>query len=140
MAPPLKGSKTEDNLKKAFSGESEATCRFLFFAKMAEAEGHSAVASVFRDTADGETGHAHGHLEFLQETGDPTLGMPIKDTREALIASAALETYEFTEMYPGWARVARDEGFDEVAEWFEMLCRAERSHADRFKKGLEKLT
>ncbi|MEE8410406.1 MAG: rubrerythrin family protein [Myxococcota bacterium] len=139
MAPPLKGSKTEDNLKMAFSGESEASCRFLFFAKMAEAEGHPTAVAVFKETAAGETGHAHGHLEFLREICDPRLGIPIANTREALVASAALETYEFTEMYPGWARVARDEGYDEIAEWFETLARAERSHADRFQKGLENL-
>lgn len=139
MPGSLKGSKTEANLKRGFTGESEATCRFLFFAQMAEAEGFTAAAEIFRETADGEVGHAKGHLEFLKEVGDPTLDLPIGNTRQALQTSEKLETYEFSEMYPSWARVARDEGFDEIAEWFETLARAERSHAGRFSKGLEAL-
>ena len=70
----LKGTKTEDNLKAAFSGESQANRRYLYFAQKADVEGYNDVAAVFRSTAEGETGHAHGHLEFLEETGDPATG------------------------------------------------------------------
>src|SRR5215213_3533532 len=73
----LKGSKTEQNLKDAFAGESQANRRYLYFAQKADVEGFNDVSSVFRSTAEGETGHAHGHLEFLEEVGDPATGQPI---------------------------------------------------------------
>ena len=135
----LKGSKTHQNLKEAFAGESQANRRYLYFAKVADVEGHPDVAGLFRDTADGETGHAHGHLDFLKAVGDPATGEPIGPTDKNLRAAVAGETYEYTEMYPGFARTARDEGFEEVAEWFETLARAEKSHAGRFQKALDSL-
>ena len=135
----LKGSKTHQNLKEAFAGESQANRRYLYFAKVADVEGHPDVAGLFRDTADGETGHAHGHLDFLKAVGDPATGEPIGPTDKNLRAAVAGETYEYTEMYPGFARTARDEGFEEVAEWFETLARAEKSLAGRFQKALDSL-
>ena len=136
---PLKGSKTEQNLKDAFSGESMANRRYLYFAQKADVEGYNDVAAVFRSTAEGETGHAHGHLSYLEEVGDPATGKPIGDTRLNLQAAIAGETYEYTDMYPGMARTARDEGLEEIAEWFETLAKAEKSHAGRFKKALDTL-
>ena len=133
----LKGSKTEQNLKDAFAGESQANRRYLYFAAKADIEGYNDVATVFRSTAEGETGHAHGHLEYLAEVGDPASGEPIGDTEENLKASIAGETYEYTQMYPGFAKTARDEGFDEIADWFETLAKAEKSHAGRFQKMLD---
>jgi rubrerythrin len=133
----LKGSKTHDNLKAAFAGESQANRRYLYFAKTADVEGYPDLAGLFRDTAEGETGHAHGHLDYLKQVGDPATGEPIGNTEKNLKASIAGETYEYTEMYPGFAKTARDEGFEEIAEWFETLARAERSHAGRFQKGLD---
>ncbi len=135
----LKGSKTEQNLKDAFSGESQANRRYLYFAQKADIEGYNDVASVFRSTAEGETGHAHGHLEYLEETGDPATGEPIGDTRKNLNAAIVGETHEYTDMYPGMARTARDEGFDEIADWFETLAKAEKSHAGRFQKALDEV-
>jgi len=135
----LKGSKTEDNLKAAFAGESQANRRYLYFARQADIEGYPDAASVFKNTADGETGHAFGHLEFLKESGDPATGLPIGDTDENLKAAVAGETYEYTEMYPGFAKSAREEGFDEIAEWFETLARAEKSHAGKFQTTLDTL-
>jgi rubrerythrin len=132
----LKGSKTHGNLKEAFAGESQANRRYLYFAKVADVEGHPDIAGLFRDTADGETGHAHGHLDFLKVVGDPATGEPIGSTEKNLKAAVAGETYEYTEMYPGMARTAREEGFEEIAEWFETLARAEKSHAGRFQKAL----
>lgn len=137
--PDLNGSKTEQNLKDAFAGESQANRRYLYFAKQADVEGYNDVSTVFRSTAEGETGHAHGHLEFLQETGDPATGKPIGDTPKNLAAAVAGETFEYTEMYPGMSKTARDEGFEEIAEWFETLARAEKSHAGRFQKALDTL-
>jgi rubrerythrin len=135
----LKGSKTEDNLKAAFAGESQANRRYLYFAQKADVEGYNDVASVFRSTAEGETGHAHGHLEFLEECGDPATGLPIGSTRDNLKASVAGETHEYTDMYPGMAKTARDEGHDEIADCFETLAKAERSHANRYARALAEL-
>ncbi len=133
----LKGSKTEGNLKAAFAGESQANRRYLYFAQKADVEGYNDVAAVFRSTAEGETGHAHGHLEFLEVSGDPATGLPIGPTGANLKAAIAGETHEYTDMYPGMARTAREEGFTEVADWFETLGKAEKSHAGRFTKALD---
>ncbi len=133
----LKDSKTHGNLKAAFAGESQANRRYLYFAKTADVEGYPDLAGLFRDTAEGETGHAHGHLDFLKVVGDPATGLKIGSTKDNLKASVAGETFEYTEMYPGFAKTAREEGFEEIAEWFETLARAERSHAGRFQKGLD---
>ena len=137
--PSLGGTKTEQNLKDAFAGESQANRRYLYFAQKADVEGYNDVAAVFRSTAEGETGHAHGHLEYLEETGDQATGEPIGTTSNNLKAAVAGETHEYTDMYPGMAREARDEGFDEIADWFETLAKAERSHAGRFQKALDDL-
>ena len=104
----LKGSKTEGNLKAAFAGESQANRRYLYFAQKADVEGYNDVAAVFRSTAEGETGHAHGHLEYLEQVGDPATGLPIGDTSDNLKAAIAGETHEYTDMYPGMAKDARD--------------------------------
>ena len=135
----LKGSKTEANLKDAFAGESQANRRYLYFAQKADVEGYNDAAAVFRSTAEGETGHAHGHLEFLEAVGDPATGLPIGPTAANLGAAVAGETHEYTDMYPGMARTARDEGFDEIADWFETLAKAEKSHAGRFQKAFDTL-
>ena len=135
----LKGSKTEGNLKAAFAGESQANRRYLYFAAKADVEGYNDVAAVFRSTAEGETGHAHGHLKFLEEVGDPATGQPIGDTKKNLKASIAGETHEYETMYPSMAKSAREEGFDDIAEWFETLAKAEKSHAGRFQKMLDTL-
>jgi len=97
------------------------------------------VAALFRSTAEGETGHAHGHLEFLEQVGDPATGLPIGSSRQNLTAAVAGETHEYTDMYPGMAKMARQEGFDEIADWFETLAKAERSHANRYQKALDAL-
>ena len=85
----LKGSKTEENLKAAFAGESQANRRYLYFAQKADVEGYNDVSALFRSTAEGETGHAHGHLEYLEEVGDPATGMPIGSTSSAPTARIA---------------------------------------------------
>ena len=137
--PDLNGSKTHDNLKEAFAGESQANRRYLYFAQKADVEGYPDVASLFRSVAEGETGHAFGHFDFLSEVGDPATGEPVGATADNLKSAVAGETYEYTEMYPGFSRTARDEGFDEIAEWLETLARAEKSHAGRFTQALETL-
>ena len=135
----LKGSRTEQCLKDAFAGESQANRRYLYFANKADVEGQNDVAALFRSTAEGETGHAHGHLEWLEQCGDPATGLPIGATRDNLKAAVAGETHEYTDMYPGMAKTAREEGFEEIADWFETLGKAEKSHAGKFQKTLDTL-
>ena len=135
----LSDSKTLENLKAAFAGESQANRRYLYLASKADVEGFIDASAVFRSTAEGETGHAFGHLEFMAEVGDPATGEPMGDTALNLKSAIAGETHEYTDMYPGMARTAREEGFDEIADWFETLAKAERSHAGRFQKTLDSL-
>src|SRR5438094_10076834 len=135
----LNESKTLQNLKDAFAGESMANRRYLYFARMADVEGQPYIAGLFRDTAEGETRHAHGHLDYLRKVGDPPTGLPIRDTKLNLKAAIHGETHEYTDIYPGMARTAREEGFAEIADWFETLARAEKSHAGRFQKGLDSI-
>jgi rubrerythrin len=132
----LKGTKTHENLKHAFAGESQANRRYLYFADKADIEGYPEIAGNFRDTAEGETGHAHGHMDYLKPAGDPATGLPFGSTTLNLKSAIEGETYEYTQMYPGFAKTAREEGFAEVADWFETLARAEKSHANRFTKLL----
>ena len=136
----LGGSKTQDNLKTAFAGESQANRRYLYFAQKADVEGYPDVAALFRSVAEGETGHAFGHFDFLAEVGDPVTGTAVGATTDNLTSAITGETYEYSEMYPGFARTARDEGFEEIAEWLETLARAEKSHAGRFQQGLENVS
>ena len=101
MAPSLEGSKSLDNLKDAFAGESQANRRYLYFARLADIEGFPDIGGLFRDTAEAETGHAFGHLDFLKSVGDPATGVPIGSTEKNLSAAVEGETYEYTQMYPG---------------------------------------
>jgi rubrerythrin len=136
----LADSETLENLKAAFAGESQANRRYLYFAKVADVEGYPDIAGNFRDTAEGETGHAHGHLDYIKTVGDPATGLPIGDTMENLAAAVAGETHEYTDMYPGMASTARDEGFGEIADWFETLAKAEKAHAGRFQSFLDEVS
>lgn len=136
----LKGSKTQDNLKAAFAGESMANRRYLYFAKVADVEGYPEVAGNFRDTAEGETGHAHGHMDYLKSCGDPATDLPFGDSIANLKSAVHGETHEYTDMYPGMAKTAREEGFNEIADWFETLAKAEKSHAGKFATLLKSIT
>ena len=140
MVKSLTGTKSHENLKAAFAGESQANRRYLYFARVADIEGYPDIGGLFRDTAEAETGHAFGHLDFLGEVGDPVTGVPIGKTELNLRSAIEGETYEYTEMYPGMAKTARTEGFDELAEWFETLAKAEKSHAGRFTKGFNQIS
>jgi len=135
----LSGTKTFENLKYAFARECQANRRYLHFARKADVEGYNDVAAVLRSTADGETGHAQGHLEFLEAAGDPATGLKIGATADNLKSAIASATHEYSDMYPGMAKAARQEGFDEIADWFEMLAKAEKSHAARLQKALDTL-
>jgi rubrerythrin len=141
MSKTLDNSKTLENLKTAFAGESQANRRYIYFAKQADTEGHSEIANAFRRIGDGETAHAHGHFDMLLRfgAGDPVTDMPVGTTEKNLKSAIAGEEYEFSEMYPGFAKAAREEGYDEIAEWFEVMSKSEKAHANTFKKILEKL-
>ncbi|NDA53694.1 MAG: rubrerythrin, partial [Actinobacteria bacterium] len=121
QSPGTSGCTRRSRRREAFAGESQANRRYLWFAQKADVEGYPDAAALFRSVAEGETGHAHGHLDYLAEVGDPASGEPIGDTEQNLKASIAGETYEYTQMYPGFAKTARDEGFAEIADWFETL-------------------
>jgi rubrerythrin len=139
IMPSLVGTKTGKNLKAAFAKSAEVHLRYLYFAQKADIEGYNDVSAVFRSTAVGEIGHAHGHLDILAEIGDTVTGKALGTTADNLKAAIASETCDYTDMYPGMARTARDEGFDEIADWFETLAKAEKSHAGRFQKALDML-
>ena len=135
----FKKSKTLENLKAGFAGESQANRRYLYFAQKADEEGNQEIAQIFRSTADGETAHAFGHMNYLKTVGDPVTGEPIGTTEQNLKSAIAGETYEYSQMYPGFAKVAREEGFEEIAHWFEILTKAEKSHAKKYEDTLAKL-
>lgn len=139
--PPssLVGTKTGKNLKEAFTKSSEVHVRYLYFAQRADTEGYHDISAVFRSAAEGEAGHAHGHLDFLAEVGDPVTGKAIGTTADNLKAAIASETGDYTNMYPHMARTARDEEFDEIADWFETLAKAVKAHGGRFQKALDTL-
>ena len=135
----LRGTETEQNLRDALAAESEANHRYRHFAQKADVEGYNDVAAMFRSTAEGEIGHVHGTLDYLGEVGDRARGKPIGSTSDNLKAAIASETHEYTDRYPGMARVARQEGFDEIADWFETLAKAGKSHAGRLQTALDAL-
>lgn len=131
----LEGSATHDNLLHAFQRVSQASRRYLWFAQLADVEGFPEVAALFRSVAERGTGHAMGHLEYLAELGDPLTGQPIGDTADNLAAASAGEAEGADELYPSFAEVARAEGFDHIAEWFEIIAAAEKSQAASFQQG-----
>src|SRR6202165_6343524 len=98
MAKTLQGTKTHQNVKEAFAGESQANRRYLYFAKVADVEGYPEIAGNFKETADGETGHAHGHLDFLKQVGDPATGLPIGATDKNLKAAIHRGAHEYETM------------------------------------------
>lgn len=124
----LKGSKTEKNLLAAFAGESQATNKYSYFASVARKEGFEQLANIFLETSGNERQHAKIWFKHLEG---------LKNTEGNLIEAAAGENYEWTEMYPGFAKTAREEGFEEIAKQFEMVAEIERKHEERYKTLLE---
>jgi len=132
----LKGTQTEKNLLTAFSGESQARNRYTYFASQARKEGYMQISAIFEETANQEKEHAKREFKFL-EGGEVEIAAAfpagvISNTLENLKAAAAGEHYETTEMYPGFAKVAEKEGFDEIAEVFRNIAVAEKRHEDRY--------
>ncbi len=123
----LKGSKTEQSLKDAFAGESQARNKYTYFASVAKKEGFEQIAGIFLETAENEKEHAKLHLKFLDGIGD---------TAANLAAAAGGENHEWTSMYPGMAKIAREEGFEDIARLFDGLAKIEKEHEARYKKLL----
>jgi rubrerythrin len=139
MAKSVKGTRTESNLKEAFAGESQANRRYLYFANMADVAGSPDVAAVFRSTAEGETGHAHGHMEYLITggAGEPGTSMPAGTVAEALEAAIHGETHEYQNMYPWlWPKKHAMKDLMKSPTGLTTLAKAERSHAMKFTKTL----
>ena len=126
----LKGSKTEANLKAAFSGESEARNKYTYFASVAKKEGYEQIAALFLETAENEKEHAKIHFKYLQGIGD---------TKSNLADAAAGENYEWTDMYATFAKEAEEEGFKEIANRFRQIAEIEKHHEERYRKLLENL-
>lgn len=135
----LRGTKTEANLRAAFAREAQTSRRCLYFARRADIEGFAEIAGLLRDIAEGESGHAFGHLELLEEVGDPLTGSALGDTASNLRAAIAADLEEQEDLYPAFAEAARVDGLPEVADWFEMLAAAEAAHVARLSRALESL-
>ena len=125
----LKGTRTEANLKAAFSGESEARNKYTYFASKARKDGYEQIAKIFEETANNEKEHAKMWFKYLE-------GGAIKDTAANLLAAAEGESYEWTDMYARMAQEAHEEGFEEIARKFEMVAAIEKTHEERYRKLL----
>jgi rubrerythrin len=136
----MQGTKSLENLKEAFSRDAQMNRRYVYFARKADTEGYVDVGGLLRDVAEAETAHAFGHLDFLKQVGDPVTNEPIGNTQTNLRSAIASQTFDYSEVYPGFARTAREEGLEELAEWFEMLARAERSHTARLQQALDSIS
>ena len=128
----LKGSRTEQNLMAAFAGESQARNKYSYFASKAKKDGYEQIAAIFEETANNEKEHAKMWFKLLE-------GGSIKSTPENLIAAAEGENYEWTDMYAGFAEVAKEEGFDHIAFLFSEVAKIEKEHEERYKKLLNNI-
>ena len=135
----LAKSKTIENLRMAFAGESQANRRYTYFSRRADEDGYPEISALFRSVSEGETAHALRHFDFMKSIGDPVTKVAILDVRGMLESAVTGETYEFTTMYPEFAKVAHEEGFDAIAKWFETLAKAEKAHAGKFQEALKGL-
>ena len=143
MMETLKGTKTEQNLLKSFAGESQARMRYDYFAKQAKKDGYEQISAIFAETALNEKEHAKRFFKFLE--GRPveiTAVYPagkIGTTSENLKAAAMGENEEWTELYPEFARIADEEGFNEIANTYRMIAKVEKAHEERYSKLLTNL-
>lgn len=133
----LNGTRTAEHLREAFARASMANLRYQAFAEAADVEGLPAVAAGLREAAAGSVGHANGLLDYLIDVGDPTTGLPIGETADNLGSAAAGEAAGHAELYPAMAEAARQDGFTEIADWFDTLARAAEANAKRFRKLLD---
>lgn len=129
----LKGSITEQNLKTAFAGESQARNKYSYYASKARKEGYVQIANLFEETAANEKEHAKIWFKLLQKDGE------IPDTMTNLLDAAEGENYEWTDMYAGFAKTAKEEGFTKIAKLFEMVGEIEKHHEERYRKLLSNI-
>jgi len=127
--PELKGSRTEANLMAAFAGESQARNKYTYYASQAKKDGFVQIAKIFEETANNEKEHAKIWFKLLHDGGIPTTAANLLDAAEG-------ENYEWTDMYAGFAKVAKEEGFDKIAYLFEAVGRIEKEHEERYRKLL----
>ena len=128
----LKGSKTEQNLMAAFAGESQARNKYTYFASKAKKDGYEQIAAIFEETANNEKEHAKMWFKELN-------GGEVPSTEVNLLAAAEGENYEWTDMYAGFAKVAREEGFNAIAAKFEAVAKIEKEHEERYRKLLKNI-
>ena len=128
----LKGSRTEENLKTAFAGESQARNKYTYFASKAKKDGYEQIAAIFEETANNEKEHAKMWFKELN-------GGAIPDTLDNLNAAADGENYEWTDMYDEFAKVAKEEGFDRIAKLFESVAAIEKEHEERYRKLIKNI-
>ena len=128
----FKNSKTYDNLKTAFAGESQARVKYQFFASRAKKDGYEQIAEIFNETSDNEKEHAKLWYKYLNDGA-------VADTRTNLEIAAAGEDYEWTDMYKEFARIAREEGFDEIADKFDGVGAIEKEHEERYRKLIKNI-
>lgn len=144
MEKSLKGTKTEQNLLKAFAGESQARNRYEFFASVAKKEGYEQIAAIFQETANQEKEHAKRFFRFLQGgVTEITASYPagvIGTTKENLKAAAEGENEEWTDLYPAFAEIAKEEGFPEIASAFKIIAKVEAEHERRYLKLLQNIS
>ena len=139
QGPDLKESRTFDNLKTAFAADSQAASRYSYFATRADVEGHDELAQAFRGASKAGETVVLGHLEFLRAVADPQTGLPIGASEQNLLSAIERETYAAEILYAGFARTAREEGFDQVAEWFTALSRGGEARARALQRALDGL-
>ena len=143
MEKSIKGTRTEQNLLKAFAGESQARSRYVYFASIARKEGYQQIAAVFEETAEQEKEHAKRFFKFLEcgmvEITDSYPAGIIGTTAENLAAAAAGENEEWTELYPEFAEIAKEEGFPQVATAFKMIAKVEAEHEARYRTLLARV-
>lgn len=137
--PDLKESRTYENLKAAFAQDAQAAGRYAYFAARADVEGHLGASGALRAAAQAETARVQGHLDFLRGVGDPQTGAPIGTVEEALLSAIERENYAAELLYAGFARTAREEGFEAVAEWFQTLSRAGQVQARHLQRELDRV-
>lgn len=135
----LADSRTLANLKAALQRKAVTNRLYLWLARQADTEGRRDLARLFREVAEGETLHALGMMEHLRKSGDPITGGPMEGWESHLANAVDASRQEAEKLFPDWAEVARQEGFTDVAEWFDALSRAEANHADRFVRYKEAL-
>jgi rubrerythrin len=139
MNQSLRGTRTLENLKVGFLREAQANLRYHFFARRADMKRLHEVARILRSAADEESGHAFGHLDLLLDFGGEQRDLACERMEDNLKSAIEAELHEFTTLYRGFAEVAQEEGFHEVARWFLELSKAGRTHALWFQECLEKL-